>query len=193
MTKNEDKDFSIKGVLNMRNFFVCILIFWVFVSMAYSEIIYKWVDKDGVVNFTDDPTNIPSQYRNRVERGEKGDSQEAETPAHGSVSPEKGEGGRVDLYGMGEDYWRAKVQPWKNQLKEAKENCERTNRKIDDTIMEQGGKMLSPTQYDMKRAEVAQLKDERSKCEAQIREANEMLNKIAKEAEGAGADPEWVK
>jgi hypothetical protein len=177
----------------MRNIFVCILIFWVFVSMAYSEIIYKWVNKDGVVNFTDDPTNIPSQYRNRVERGEKGDSQEVEAPAHGSVSPEKSEGGRMDLYGMGEDYWRAKVQPWKNQLKEATENCERINRKISDKIMEQGGKLLSPTQFDMKRAEIAQLKDERSKCEAQIREANEMLNKIAKEAEEAKADPEWLK
>ena len=94
---------------------------------------------------------------------------------------------------MGEDYWRVKVQPWKNQLKEATENCERVNRKIDDKISEQGGKMLSPTQFDMKRAEIAQLKDERSKCEAQIREANEMLNKIAKEAEEAKADPEWLK
>ncbi|HYA90910.1 MAG TPA: hypothetical protein VEK32_05370 [Thermodesulfobacteriota bacterium] len=45
----------------------------------------------------------------------------------------------------------------------------------------------------MKRAEIALLKDERSKCEAQIREANEMLNKIAKEAEEAKADPQWVK
>ena len=51
------------------------------------------MDKDGVVNFTDDPTNIPSQYRSRVEWGEKGDSQEVEAPAHGSVSPEKSEGG----------------------------------------------------------------------------------------------------
>ena len=78
----------------MRNIFVCILIFWVFVSMAYSEIIYKWVDKDGVVNFTDDPTNIPSQYRNRVERGGKGDPQEVEAP-HMALCPlrrAKGEG-----------------------------------------------------------------------------------------------------
>jgi len=177
----------------MRKILINILIFCVFVSMAGGEIIYKWVDKDGVVNFTDDPTNIPSQYRSRVEWGEKGDSQEVEAPAHGSVSPEKSEGGRMDPHGMGEDYWRAKVKPWKNQLKEATENCERLNENINDKTMEQGGKRLSPTQFDMKRAEIAQLKDERSKCEAQIREANEMLNKIAKEAEEAKADPQWVK
>jgi hypothetical protein len=181
----------------MRKIFISILIFWVFVSMAYGDITYKWVDKDGVVNFTDDPTNIPPQYRNRIEKGEKGDSQgdsqEVEAPTRGSVSPEKSEGRRIDSSGMGEDYWRAKVQPWKNQLREATENCERLNRNLDDKIMEQGGKSLSRTQYEMKRTEIAQLKDERSRCEAQIREANEMLTKIAKEAEGAGADPEWVK
>jgi hypothetical protein len=177
----------------MRKNLISILIFWVFVSVAYGDVVYKWVDKDGVVNFTDDPTNIPPQYRNRMEKEEKGDSQEVEAPTPGSVSPEKSEGGRMDLHGMGEDYWRAKVKPWKNRLKEATGNCERLNENINDKIMEQGGKMLSPTQFDMKRAEIAQLKDERSKCEAQIREANEMLNKIAKEAEEAKADPQWVK
>jgi len=181
MTKNKVKDFPIKRVLNMRKILINILIFWVFVSMAYGDITYKWVDKDGVVNFTDDPTNIPPQYRNRIEKGEQGDSQEVEAPTRGSVSPEKSEGRRIDLSGMGEDYWRAKVQPWKNQLKEATENCERLNQNINDKIMEEGGKLLSPTQYEMKRAEIAQLKDERSKCEAQIREAKEMLDKVAKE------------
>jgi hypothetical protein len=34
---------------------------------------------------------------------------------------------------------------------------------------------------------------ERSKYEAQLREANDMLRKIAKDAEEAKADPEWVK
>jgi hypothetical protein len=176
----------------MRKILITILIFWVFVSMAYGDI-YKWVDKDGVVNFTDDPTNIPRQYRNRIEKGEKEDSQEVEAPTRGSVSHAKREGQRADLYGMGEDYWRAKVQPWKNQLKEATENCERLNQNIDDKIMEQGGKLLSPTQYEMKRAEIAQLNDERSKCEVQTREAKEMLDKIAEEAEEAKADPQWVK
>lgn len=176
----------------MRKIFITILTFWVFVSMAYGDI-YKWVDKDGVVNFTDDPTNIPPQYRNRIEKGEREDSQEVEAPTHGSVSPEKREGQRGNLYGMGEDYWRAKVQPWKNQLKEATETCETLNRNINDITIEQAGKMLSPTQYEMKRAEIARLKDERSKCEAQTREAKEMLDKIAKEAEEAKADPQWVK
>jgi len=176
----------------MRKTLITILILWVFVSMAYGEV-YKWVDKDGVVNFTDDPTNIPPQYRKRIEKEEKEDSHEVEAPARGSVSPGKKEGQKVDLSGMGEDSWRAKVQPWKNQLKEATESCERLNRNIDDKIMEQSGKLLTATQHEMKRAEIAQLQDERSKCEAQIRQANEMLDNIAKEAEEAKSDPQWVK
>ena len=182
-----------RGMLNMRKNLISILIFWVFVSMVYGDVVYKWVDKDGVVNFTDDPTNIPPQYRNRMEKEEKGDYQEVEAPPPGSVSPQKREGEKLDLYGMGEDYWRAKVQPWKNQLKEAAKNCERLSEKLNDKTMEEGGKLLSPTQYEVKKAEIGRLKDERSKCEAQAREAKEMLDKIAKEAEEAKANPEWVK
>ncbi len=182
-----------EGMSNIRKNLTSILIFCVFVSMAYGDVVYKWVDKDGVVNFTDDPTNIPPQYRKPIEKGEKEDSQEVEAPTRNSMSSEKREGQKMGFSGMGEDYWRAKVQPWKTQLKEATANCERVNQNINDKILEHGGKPLSPTQYDMKRAEIAQLKDERSKCEAQIREANEMLDKIAKEAEEEKADPQWVK
>ncbi len=170
-----------------------IFVLWVLVSTGYGGTVYKWVDKDGVVNFTDDYTQIPPQYRNQVQMEELGESLKAETPSSSPVSIQESERGKVDIYGTGEDYWRAKAQPWKKQLQEATENRERINRKILDKTKEQGGKFLSPTQLDMMRAEIAQLKDERSKSEAQIREANEMLNKIVKEAEDAKADPQWIK
>ncbi len=44
-------------------FFIFILIF---VTNA-SATVYKWVDRDGVVNFADDYSRIPRDYRNRVE------------------------------------------------------------------------------------------------------------------------------
>jgi chromosome segregation ATPase len=177
----------------MKKVLMSILVLWVFVSTGYGGTVYKWVDKHGVVNFTDDYTQIPPQYRNQVQMEELEGSLKVETPASSPVSIQESKGAKVDIYGRGEDYWRAKVQPWKKQLQEATENCERINRKIDDKRMEQGGKMPSPTQFDMKRAETAQLKDERSKYEAQVREANEMLSKIAKEVEEAKANPEWLK
>ena len=177
----------------MRKVLISIFIFWVFVSMAYGATTYKWVDKEGVIHFTDDPTKIPSQYRNRVETEEREDSKKVETPAPASVTPQKSEGVRVDRYGQGEDYWKDQVQPWKKQLKEATENYESTNRKIDSKLEEQSGRFLTPTQVKMKRVEMDQLREDKSKYEAQMREAKERLNKIAKEAEEAKADPEWLK
>jgi len=170
-----------------------IFVLWVLVSTGYGDAVYKWVDKDGVVNFTDDYTQIPSQYRNQVQIDELGESPKVETPASPPVSTQKNEGAKVDIYGMGEDYWRAKVAPWKKQLKEATENIESINRKINQGIEEDANKRLSPTQWTMHLANRKPLMEERSKYEAQVKEANEMLSRIAEEAEEAKADPEWIK
>ena len=83
--------------------------------------------------------------------------------------------------------------PWKKQLKEATENYESTNRRMNERLEDQSGKLLSPTQWNMNRVENRQLVEERAKYEAQMKEANEMLAKIAKEAEEAKADPQWLK
>jgi len=175
----------------MKKVLMSILVLWVFVSTGYGGTVYKWVDKDGVVNFTDDYTQIPSQYRDQVQMEELGES--VQTPPPPPISTQESEGAKVDIYGTGEDYWGAKVQPWEKQLKEAAENIERINRKINERVGEEANRYLSPTQLDMGRAYKKQLREERSKYEAQVREANEMLGKIAKEAEEAKANPEWLK
>jgi len=173
----------------MKKALMSIFVLWVLVSTGYGGTVYKWTDKDGVVNFTDDYNQIPPQYRNQIQREELGESQKVETPAPAQGS----EGAKVDIYGMGEDYWRAKVQPWKKQLQEAKENIEKINRKMNERVEEEAGKTLSHGQWNMDRAYRRELIDERSKYETQVREADEMLSKIAKDAEDAKADPEWLK
>ncbi len=166
---------------------------FVFISFAHGATFYKWVDKDGVVNFTDDYEKIPPEYRDRVQKEEREEPSKVQAPAPAAVSPPKQEAARVDRYGQGEDFWRNKALPWKRQLKEATETCERTNKKINEILEDQSGKFLTPTQYKMHRGETRGLLDEKAKCEAQTKEANEMLEKIAKQAEEANADLEWVK
>ena len=172
----------------MKKALISILVFWVVASTGNGGTVYKWVDKEGVVNFTDDYSQIPLQYRNQVQIEELGKS--VETPAPPPVSTQGSKGAKVDIYGAGEDYWRAKVQPWKKQLKEATENIERINIKINE---KEEAVNISRTQWTMDRAYRKQLIEERSKYEAQVREADEMLSKIAKEAEEAKADPEWLE
>jgi len=94
---------------------------------------------------------------------------------------------------MSEDYWRDRVRPWKEQLKQAQEDYNDTNIKIDDAIEVFKGRFYSHTQYNLKRVEVERLTEERGTYEAKMKEANEMLAKIAKEAEEAKADPAWLK
>jgi Domain of unknown function (DUF4124) len=45
---------------------VVLLFSFIFASSA-SAAIYRWVDKQGVVNFTDDESRIPSAYRSKIE------------------------------------------------------------------------------------------------------------------------------
>jgi hypothetical protein len=181
-----------KGVSNMKTLFYFLFSF-VLVSLAYGATLYKWVDKGGTVHFTDDYNTIPDQYRSKVGTQEQEDHQRTETPAVSSTSPEKSEGIKVDMHGMGEGYWRAKVQPWKKQLNEARANYETVNKQINQRIEEQNTKYLSRTQLNIQRADTKPLIEERSKYEAQMKEANEMMDKIKKEAEEAKADPEWIK
>jgi hypothetical protein len=157
---------------------------------------YKWVDKDGVANFTDDPENVPPQYRDQVEREVGEDTSNAEPPA--SVqSPSQGSEEvretRKDIHGMGETWWREKARPWNQQLKDATANLEAVNNKIIERTETFTQKYSSPTQVNMYNAGLETLKGERAKYQAQVDEAKEMLKKLAKEAEDAKADPDWLK
>lgn len=177
----------------MKTVLVGIFVLWVLVSTGYGGTIYKWMDKDGVLNFTNDDNRIPFEYRNQVQELKFGEPQEAETRALPRVSTHEDQGARVDIYGKGEDYWTAKVQPWKKQLQEATENIETIAGKINERAKEEAGKNLSRTQLNMDLAYRNQLLEEISKYQAQVRKANEMLKKITQEAKEAKAPPQWLE
>ncbi len=177
----------------MKKVMMSIFVLSVLASTGYGGAVYKWVDKDGVVNFTDEYDQIPSEYRERVQKEELGESQDVETPTPPLVSTHESEGTKVDIYGKGEDYWKAKVHPWKKQLQEAGENIESITRIITEKTEEEAGKNLSRAQRNTGLADRNRLLEELSKYQAQVRKANEMLSKIAKDAKEAKANPEWLK
>jgi len=62
--------------------FILFLFILIFASSA-SATVYKWVDKNGVVNFADDYSGIPRDYRNKVEElntARMGSSAPSQTP-----------------------------------------------------------------------------------------------------------------
>lgn len=169
-----------------------IILFLIIVPSLQAEPIYKWIDKSGVVNFTDDLERVPVQYRDQIQKiepkEEKKDVQKVEPP---SISPTAREKKETDIYGRDEVWWRERVRPWKEQLKEATENLENTRKKFAEKTAEMGRKgLVSRARYQV---EAEKYDQEKKKYEAQIAEAQEMLEKLSKEAEEARANPDWLK
>lgn len=175
-----------------------VIILLIFAAPVYPATIYKWVDKEGVVNFTDDLSKIPPAYRNRVEMEERKDVKEEVTPrppqaATPASAPEET---RKDIYGHDEAWWQERVRPWKEKLKEATEKYEETQKlftkKAEDLSQ---NKFLyrsrSSTPWEV--SELNRLSEEKKKYEAQIAEANEMLEKLSREARESKADPAWLE
>ncbi len=200
--------------------FVTIFLF-LLIPGAYGADIYSWTDTAGVAHFTDDLTNVPASYRSKVEvRGYPSEGGTTAQPeqmiprparqgeetervdvygqsAKGQVVWKEGqnrEEADVDLFGQDVSYWRGRVRPWEERLKEATADYER----VHDEFMRRAEELStmkfgSPTQYKMKIGELDEVRDEMLKYQEQITESEEMLKNISREAQEAKANPEWLK
>jgi chromosome segregation ATPase len=165
----------------------------IFVVPVDAATIYKWVDKEGVVHFTDDLSKVPPSYQNRVETEESKDVKEDATPRPPQAVTREKEPEEIkkDIYGRDETWWREKVGLWKEKLKKASDDLENLRKKYaEDT--EQLGRtgLVSRARYQDKANKYT---EERKKYEAQIAEANQMLDKLSKEAQDSKADPAWLE
>jgi hypothetical protein len=194
---------------------ISLLILVFFFSPSYGATVYQWVDHNGTYNFTDDHEKIPSAYHNQVrvkkmedfpamappalpstptaiprkEEAKKAPPAFASTP---TAVPQKEEG-RKDILGLGEEWWREKVHPWEIQLREASKNYEAANKeflKESDLLLLR--KFGSPQQFKSTFIGMNNLKWVRAKYEAEVIQAEEMLEKISREAEELKADPGWL-
>lgn len=170
-----------------------LLILLLFAVPVDAATIYKWVDKEGGVHFTDDPSKVPPSYQNRVETEERKDVKEEVTPRspQAVTSEKEPEEIKKDIYGRDETWWRETVHQWKEKLKEATENLQ----KVEDKFAEDTGRVgqsgyVSRARYQDK---ANKFEEEKKKYKAQIAEANQMLEKLSKEAEESKADPAWLE
>ena len=154
--------------------------------------IYKWVDKSGAVSFTDDYEKVPPAYRDQIKKEVTEDHPQVGIGFPSEASTQRKEETKTDLHGLDEGYWRDRARRWNEQLKEATANYEEANNKIIEKS-ETLPMYWRYTQNKVNMIELERLKEERSKYKAQIDEANNMLNKLSKEAEEFGANPDWLK
>jgi len=179
-------------VVKMKKLLI-LLILLAFASPAYAATTYKWVDEKGVLGFTDDFTVIPPEYRDKVSMEVTEETPSVGVAASPQATPQKIEEAKAGIYGPGETYWRERVRPWKDQLKEATDNYERVYKKFMESAEALSQRRYgSRTQIKMNIIELDRLNMERMGYEAQIEEAKEKLARISNEAKESGADPEWL-
>jgi len=107
-----------------------------------------------------------------------------------AVSPKK------DIYGRDETWWKEKVRPWKERLKEATQNYEKACEAFVKRVEGLGPFMfgrLSLTQHQMISSRLTELSGRMAEYQTQISEAKSMLTKLSGEAKETRADPAWLE
>jgi hypothetical protein len=158
--------------------------------LVHAEV-YKWIDDKGTIHFTDDYSNIPSSYREQFKVEIRRDIQKEGTPLEPQkiILRSKEDQAKTDLYRQEEEWWRGRTRPWEQQLKEASENYELTNKEF----LGESSKLIlrkfgSHQQFKSNIVRLDSIKEERSKHEAQIIQAEGMLEKLSRVAEESKAD-----
>ena len=105
-----------------------------------------------------------------------------------------GEEQTVDRYGIGGDWWRERVRPWKARREELDaryENAEKKFMKQAEDLSKRGfGNRHS---IKAKIIELDRANKEALNYQAQVAENERGLERISKDAEESMADPEWLK
>lgn len=160
-------------------------------EFSYAEV-YRWVDEKGVVHFTDDTTQIPARYREKMEEirvpEEKG-----EVKTEGKSLVKKKDDPYRDSLGRGEEYWKGRVEESKKKLQDLQESLEKHRLRYNE-LTEKFNSSKSSTQRATLRNEREQIKGQMDQYRLQIAEVKEMLEKkIPEEADLYRAKPEWVR
>jgi len=172
---------------------------WIIGAMWFSVLwiglagaqIYKWTDSQGNVHITDNPSQVPPQYRPNVE------VKEASPPADRTASPPAREvqpaSPPKDRLGRGPEYWQKQVVEWSTKERERALEYDRLQ-----GLYNQTEALYQRTRDRRERgriqAELERLKKELAAAEGQLKEAREMIHTtLPAEARRAGANPDWLQ
>jgi hypothetical protein len=165
--------------------------------------IYKWIDRQGNVHFTDNPSRIPSEYRINVEVEQVSPPNPLVAPSDEPAQPLPAdiEAPREpvahapvrDLLGRGPDYWQQLAQQWSTKLLQYIHDRDRLQLEYN-----YARSLASVTRHLFDRgriqADIARLEKGIGEAEAQIQQAETMLRTtLPLEARRLGANPEWLK
>ena len=150
---------------------------------------YRWVDKDGREFFTNDPKQVPQEYRGSVTTVKPDESRVSvgEKP----IAPLKASGKAVehkDKYGRGEEYWRKRADKYRKQLRDLQDEHDLIVKQEKDE--EEKPRILTSKR---KKALAAREK-KKALLERKIEKTKKELEvNLPEEARRADAYPGWVR
>jgi peptidoglycan hydrolase CwlO-like protein len=169
-------------------------------ALAIGQEVYKWVDEKGTVHFSDDLDQVPEKYREQIQKkippNESIPSQPTSPPSIESTQgPGRETGSQKDIFGRGEEWWRARVKEWNEKLKTSQRNYEAAYSEWKSKENEIETATFKPDSLKRKlKAEIKVLEEKVRDCENRVEEAKNMLEKVLpREAQDYRANPEWLK
>ena|SRR5215475_7090245 len=175
-------------------------IFWV--GFAWGQI-YKWMDRQGNIYFTDNPSRIPPEYQSKVEVEKTSPPAPLPTPSDDAVkapptdAATPGESPSAlplkDRLGRGPDHWQQLAQYWSVQLQQHIQERDRLQQ-LHDYTRDLANSTRDLSDRGRLEAEIARLEKAIAEANAGIDKAQSMLQtKLPLEAKRLGANPKWLK
>jgi len=178
---------------NIRILYLAMLALFV-VSAAADADTYQWLDEKGVVNFTDDPDNIPKKYRKKAKvtrstereksvqpRPSEDTPRQAGAEAAPSTSPAK-----VLYGGHDQAWWKARYSALRGEIKSIQDNLPGKKQELDELR-----RKLRIYTYTRNRIAYQDKLAEIQKDEDRIKTLTEQLASLDAEAGVAGVPFDW--
>ncbi len=150
---------------------------------------YRWVDKSGQEFFTNDPKQIPQEYRSSAtvvkpdaSRVSVENGPAASAPRPATVKEHK------DKFGRGEEYWRKKAANLRLKLRDQQDEYDVVVKQLDD--QDRSPKRLTSK----KKKSHSTLEKKKAKLEKDMAKTRRQLEvDLPEEARRADAYPGWIR
>lgn len=170
----------------MRPVLLLAVCFLFFSAPAVSAEFYRWVDKDGKENFTNEPGKIPPEYRQQSSSVEVDSARVSigDKPAGGVSAKGAGREHR-DKNGRGEEWWSRRAENLRQEIRDLEDEKALVLKKEQEQEQKAGGKKSkSRTNYQQKKFQL----------EKKIAQARRRLEvDLPEEARKADAYPGWLR
>lgn len=165
-------------------------------------VVYRWVDKKGVIHLTDDLSQVPepyaSMYQAEIRESEKNRTEHGvdrvEPPARATSSPRQAQR-RVRAVGIAErrarqhKEWQKRVATWRGELSSATQALARVERELSRLTLNPLLRTTPPV-----KSEIKATREEKAKALERVEKARTMLlEKLPAEAKKDGVPRRWLQ